>query len=122
MDALAQIGLVGPVVWVARRLAPGGARKMRMPIRMTLVNRLGGAAGSPRPSSKRIILRGGPFTGEIPVVHPRSTTFRALSESDRWATYEATGLTDPGTGLPIFVYAMPQPGRPPPQTRPPKPD
>jgi hypothetical protein len=82
---------------------------MRVPIRMTHANREAGAAGSSRSASKRILLRGGPFTGEIHVVHPRSTTFRALSESDRWATYEATGLTDPGTGLPIFVYAMPKP-------------
>jgi hypothetical protein len=68
------------------------------------------------------MLRGGPFTGEIHFVQAEGTTFRALSKSDRWATYEATGLTDPGTGLPIFVYDMPPPGRPPPQTRPPKPD
>jgi hypothetical protein len=76
---------------------------------MMHVNREGGAAWSPGPSSKRIILRGGPFTGEIHVVHPRSKTFRAPSESDRCATYEATGRTDPGTGLPIFVYTMPKP-------------
>jgi hypothetical protein len=76
----------------------------------------------PRPSSKRIILRGGPFTGEIHFVDRWSTTFRALSKFDRWAMYEATGLTDPGTGLPIFLYDMPRPGRPPPQTRPPEPD
>jgi len=74
----------------------------------------------PGAGSKRIILRGGPFTGEIHIVSPRSTTFRARSKFDRWATYKATGLTDPGTGLPIFVYDMPQPGRPPSQTRPPR--
>jgi hypothetical protein len=91
---------------------------MHMPIRMTHVNRVGGAAGSPSPSSKRIILRGGPFTGEVHFVHAECTTFRALSKSDRWATYEETGLTDPGTGLPIFVYDMPQSARPPSQTRP----
>ena len=82
---------------------------MRVPIRMMHVNREGGAAWSPGPSSKRIILRGGPFTGEVHFVHAECTTFRALSKSNRKATYEATGLTDPGTGLPIFVYTMPKP-------------
>jgi hypothetical protein len=95
---------------------------MRVPIRMMHANREGGAAWSPRPSSKRIILRGGPFTGEIHFVQAESTTFRALSKINRWATYEATKMTDPGTGLPIFLYVLPQPGRPPSPTRPPKPD
>jgi hypothetical protein len=74
----------------------------------------------PKAGSKRIILRGGPFTGEIHIISPQTTTFRALSMFDRWVTYEATGLTDPETGLPIFVYNMPQPGGPPSRTRPPR--
>ena len=94
---------------------------MRVLIRMTHVNPEGSAAGSSSFASKRMILRGGPFTGEIHFIQAESTTFRALSKFDRWATYEATELTDPGTGLTIFVYDMPQPGRPPSQARPPKP-
>jgi len=65
----------------------------------------------------RIILRGGPFTGEIHSVNSGSTIFRAMVKTDQWASYEATGQSDPETGLRIFVYQLPAQGRPTAQTR-----
>jgi hypothetical protein len=68
--------------------------------------------------SMRIILRGGPFTGEVHSVSPGRKVFHALAKTDQWAFYEATGQADLETGLPIFVYQLPGQDRPPFETRP----
>src|SRR5690349_16626830 len=55
----------------------------------------------------RVILRGGPFTGEIHDVGQDVTTFTARDGAARPVSYEATGRWDRATELPILVYRMP---------------
>jgi hypothetical protein len=55
----------------------------------------------------RIILRGGPLTGEVRHVVPAATAFTTRIGPDDPVAYDATGQDDRETGLPIFVYRMP---------------
>src|SRR5690348_10726006 len=57
----------------------------------------------------QIILRGGPFTGEVHVVDAAQSEFLAQARTGLSAMYEATGQADRATGLPIFVYRIPPP-------------
>jgi hypothetical protein len=57
----------------------------------------------------QIILRGGPFTGQVHDMDAAQSNFRARAGTRLSAMYETTGHCDRGTGLPIFIYCMPPP-------------
>jgi hypothetical protein len=60
----------------------------------------------------RIILRGGPLTGQVRTLRATKAELRLTTKEGMSVTYEPTGRTDREEGLPIFVYRAP-PGAPP---------
>jgi hypothetical protein len=55
----------------------------------------------------QIILRGGPFSGQVHAMDVARSNFLARAGAGSSAMYDTTGRADRTTGLPIFVYRMP---------------